>query len=118
MTPPLRPRLSTPSRAGGFQSNYTDSAPRGLGEVLAWKIDAARNGLPPDPQTPTPVVAPDLKAKRSMGVHWGTFNLTDEALDEPPRALAKARTAQGVADDAFFVLAIGQTRQLPRRTAP
>jgi N-acyl-phosphatidylethanolamine-hydrolysing phospholipase D len=58
----------------------------------------------------------DLGAKRSMGVHWGTFNLTDEALDEPPRALAKARLAQGVADDHFFVLAIGQTRQLPRRT--
>lgn len=59
----------------------------------------------------------DLKAKRSMGVHWGTFNLTDEALDEPPEALAKARAAQGIAEDAFFVLAVGQTRQFPRRRA-
>jgi N-acyl-phosphatidylethanolamine-hydrolysing phospholipase D len=57
----------------------------------------------------------DLRAKRSMGVHWGTFNLTDEALDEPPLALERARLAHAVADDAFFVLAVGQTRQLPRR---
>ena len=57
----------------------------------------------------------DLGAKRSIGIHWGTFALTDEALDEPPRALAEARRAVGVADDEFAVLAIGQTRRLPRR---
>lgn len=57
----------------------------------------------------------DLNAKRSLGVHWGTFELTDEPLDEPPQVLAAQRTAQGLADDEFFVLAIGQTHRLPRR---
>jgi len=57
----------------------------------------------------------DLGAKASLGIHWGTFELTDESLDEPPRALARARQAQGVAASAFFTLAIGQTRQLPPR---
>src|SRR5512139_1332186 len=58
----------------------------------------------------------DLGAKASLGIHWGTFELTDEALDEPPLALARARRAHGVADSAFFTLAIGQTRRLtPRR---
>ena len=48
-----------------------------------------------------------------MGIHWGTF---DESLDEPPRRLARERSAQGVAADAFFVTAIGETRRLvPRR---
>ena len=57
--------------------------------------------------------------RRSIGIHWGTFELTDESLDEPPRALARARQARGVADDAFFVLAIGETRRLaPRRPQP
>ena len=57
----------------------------------------------------------DLGAKRSLGVHWGTFQLTDESLDTPPAELAAARRAQGVADDAFFVLPVGGTRVLPRR---
>lgn len=57
----------------------------------------------------------DIGAKRSVGVHWGTFVLTDEALDRPPLDLAAARRARGIADDAFFVMAIGETRRLPRR---
>ena len=59
----------------------------------------------------------DVNAKRSVGVHWGTFELTDESLDQPPIDLADARRTQGVADDAFFVMAIGETRKLPRRGA-
>jgi len=59
----------------------------------------------------------ELHARRSLGVHWGTFSLTDEALDQPPKDLAAARKAQGVADDAFFTLAIGETRKLPARQA-
>ena len=58
----------------------------------------------------------DLGAKASLGIHWGTFELTDESLDEPPRALARARQALSVADNTFFTLAVGQTRRLtPRR---
>jgi N-acyl-phosphatidylethanolamine-hydrolysing phospholipase D len=50
-------------------------------------------------------------------VHWGTFDLTDESLDEPPKALAAARAAKGLPVDAFNVLAIGQTLKIPRRPA-
>ncbi len=57
----------------------------------------------------------DLAAKRSLGIHWGTFNHTDEALDAPPAALAAARKKMGLPDDDFFMLAIGQTRKLPVR---
>jgi N-acyl-phosphatidylethanolamine-hydrolysing phospholipase D len=57
----------------------------------------------------------DLNAKRSIGIHWGTFELTDESLDAPPRALAEARRQAGLADEAFGVLAIGATQRLPRR---
>jgi len=57
----------------------------------------------------------DLGAKRSVGVHWGTFQLTDERLDDPPDEMARARRAVGLADDAFFVLAVGETRRLPSR---
>lgn len=57
----------------------------------------------------------DLGARRSLGVHWGTFELTDEALDEPPRKLVEQRREAGLAEEEFFVLAIGETRRLPRR---
>ncbi|APW36252.1 MBL fold metallo-hydrolase [Rhodoferax koreense] len=60
----------------------------------------------------------DLGAKRSMGVHWGTFNLTDEALDRPPADLARARQAARLPESDFFVLAIGETRRFDRRPAP
>ncbi len=59
----------------------------------------------------------DLKAKRSIGVHWGTFDLTDESLDQPPKDLAIARAAKKLPQEAFDVMAIGQTLKLPRRKA-
>ncbi len=60
----------------------------------------------------------DLGAKRSVGVHWGTFELTDEPLDQPPQDLAAARAAKGLKDDDFSVMAVGETRFLPARPAP
>jgi N-acyl-phosphatidylethanolamine-hydrolysing phospholipase D len=48
-------------------------------------------------------------------MHWGTFELTDESLDQPPIDLATARAAQGLAADAFSTLAIGETVRLPPR---
>ncbi len=58
----------------------------------------------------------DLGAKRSMGVHWGTFELTDEPLDEPPRVLAKHTADVGLSTDDFFTLAVGETRLIPQRS--
>lgn len=58
----------------------------------------------------------DLAVRRSVGVHWGTFQLTDEPLDQPPRDLAVARRACGVPDEDFFVMKIGETRWLSPRT--
>ncbi len=57
----------------------------------------------------------DLGAAQSIGIHWGTFNLTDEALDQPPIELNAARKAMGVAEADFFLLKIGETRRISRR---
>ena len=57
----------------------------------------------------------DVKARQSLGIHWGTFdNLTDESLDEPPARLAEQRRKAGLSDDEFFVLRHGETRSLMR----
>ena len=60
----------------------------------------------------------DVGAKRSIGLHWGTFSLTDEPLDQPPRELAIARQALGVKEADFGLLAIGESKQFAKRTAP
>ena len=57
----------------------------------------------------------DLRARLSLGIHWGTFELSDESLDQPPADLGVARRAMGLQDNEFFVMAIGQTHRLPRR---
>lgn len=58
----------------------------------------------------------DLGARRSVGVHWGTFEgLCDEPLDQAPRDLAAARRQLGIADDAFTVLRRGETLPLAAR---
>ncbi len=43
----------------------------------------------------------DVGARRSIAMHWGTFQLTDEGFDEPVRALEAAR---GKSDDFAALL--------------
>ena len=54
----------------------------------------------------------DLRAHRSLAMHWGTFILTDEPQDEPPRALAEARQRHGLGAKAFRVPGHGDTLAL------
>ena len=49
----------------------------------------------------------DLRPRVSIGMHFGTFQLTDEAIDDPLHALERARTAPGVNGEAFKVLDFG-----------
>ncbi len=51
-----------------------------------------------------------LGARRSVGMHFGTFDLTDEPLDEPPRRFRAAAAPEGLAPDSAWVLRIGETR--------
>ncbi len=60
----------------------------------------------------------DIGCKLAMAVHWGTFQLTDEPLDEPPRALRRALHAKHLPPERFQALAIGATMRLTPRPAP
>jgi L-ascorbate metabolism protein UlaG (beta-lactamase superfamily) len=51
----------------------------------------------------------DVGAAASVGMHFGTFPLTAEAVDEPPRALAEARLANGVEEAHFRVPEFGES---------
>lgn len=61
----------------------------------------------------------DLGAKEALAVHWGTFQLTDESLDEPPRVLAEALRQKGIPANRFQVLPVGGTlRREPLPAGP
>jgi len=51
-----------------------------------------------------------LGAHRSFGMHFGTFQLTDEAIDAPLIGLEQARRTAGLPADRFTTLGFGETR--------
>ena len=71
---------------------------------------AATGGPPPmgnvPPRRHPPVMLP---------IHWGTFKLTDEPLDEPPARTRAAWDARHLDPDALWLLRHGETRRLQRR---
>jgi L-ascorbate metabolism protein UlaG (beta-lactamase superfamily) len=53
----------------------------------------------------------DLGARTFVAMHWGTFDMTEEPPDEPPRRLRAAVHALGLSDERVWVLAHGETRR-------
>jgi L-ascorbate metabolism protein UlaG (beta-lactamase superfamily) len=54
----------------------------------------------------------DCGAELALGHHYGTFQLTDEAIDEPPRALAEACARASIPAGRFRALAPGEVWEL------
>jgi L-ascorbate metabolism protein UlaG (beta-lactamase superfamily) len=54
----------------------------------------------------------DLHSRLSVGMHFGTFRLTDEGIDDPVSALEASRRARNVPDQAFLALHNGLTVRL------
>lgn len=53
-----------------------------------------------------------LRAKQSMPIHFGTFALGDDGLNDPLNELEMARRDLGVSEEEFFVLEEGEGRDL------
>lgn len=51
-------------------------------------------------------------APACLPIHWGTFRLTDEPVEEPPALFARAWTDAAFPASANLTLAHGETRQL------
>ena len=51
----------------------------------------------------------DLAASQSIGMHFGTFQLTSEGIDEPIRALEQARQARALPPSRFRTIDFGQS---------
>jgi L-ascorbate metabolism protein UlaG (beta-lactamase superfamily) len=57
----------------------------------------------------------DLEASESIGMHFGTFQLTTEGIDEPQRALEEACRASNLPPSRFRTLPFGESLRLAPR---
>ena len=54
-----------------------------------------------------------IGAAYALGVHWGTFELTSETIDEPPQLLAKTLAERHIPATRFRVLEAGGSWDVP-----
>ncbi|XP_071817924.1 N-acyl-phosphatidylethanolamine-hydrolyzing phospholipase D-like [Apostichopus japonicus] len=52
----------------------------------------------------------DVKSRSSIGIHWGTFILTNEHYLDPPLRLKQALKTQEMKEDAFITLRHGEAK--------
>jgi L-ascorbate metabolism protein UlaG (beta-lactamase superfamily) len=53
----------------------------------------------------------DVGARAMIPIHWGTFDLADEPLDEPPRLLERLARERDFGPDRVWILKHGETRR-------
>ena len=54
----------------------------------------------------------DLNSKNSVAMHWGTFQLTDEPMDEPPKLLKSLSSKNNLLNDEFIAMKHGETKKI------
>lgn len=52
----------------------------------------------------------DVRARRLVPIHWGTFDLADEPIAEPPQKLSAETRRLGLDPDRIWLLKHGETR--------
>lgn len=57
----------------------------------------------------------DLESEFFVPIHWGTFELADEPLDNPPRILREEIENRKLDPQKFWILKHGETRILPEK---
>ncbi len=55
-------------------------------------------------------IGKDVRARTVVAMHFGTFDLSDEAVDEPPRRFRAEADRQGWGADRAWIMKVGETR--------
>lgn len=59
----------------------------------------------------------DIRARQSIGMHFGTFPLADEGMFDPVEDLKTARKKHGLADNEFFAIREGSSMSIEAQSA-
>jgi L-ascorbate metabolism protein UlaG (beta-lactamase superfamily) len=99
----------------GYSSHFADIRSRlGAPDIAMLGIGAyePRWFMQPIHMNPAEAVRAhrDLGARQSIGMHFGTFQLTAEAIDAPQAELERAIADSGIAKSEFATLHEGETR--------
>ncbi len=54
----------------------------------------------------------DMQAKTSLAIHFGTFHLSDEGIDDPAQQLKRTLQGNKISEEAFCVLQPGESRHI------
>lgn len=79
--------------------------------IGAYEPEAMMRSFHLDPEEAV-AAALALRARRMLGIHFGTFDLSDEPPDEPPRRFLSAASDAGAEPEDVWILEIGETRRL------
>jgi N-acyl-phosphatidylethanolamine-hydrolysing phospholipase D len=52
----------------------------------------------------------DLNARAILGIHWGTFDLAEEPLDEAPQRMLAEIRRRNIDSSRAWIFKIGETR--------
>ncbi|MGB5091963.1 MAG: MBL fold metallo-hydrolase [Parvibaculum sp.] len=86
-----------------------DTALLGIGAYAPRKMMKASHATPEEAIQ----MSLDLRARRAVGMHWGTVLLTVEPPFEPPVRFRQAGRDKGLSDEDVWIMRIGETRPLP-----
>ncbi|HEX2930658.1 MAG TPA: MBL fold metallo-hydrolase [Candidatus Binatia bacterium] len=99
----------------GYFSGFKEAGQR-LGPFDAAAI-AIGAYLPPQimkavPLTPEEAVQAfiDLNARVILGIHWGTFDLAEEPLSEPPQRMLREVSRRNIDPSRAWIFKLGETR--------
>ena len=53
----------------------------------------------------------DVRGRMLLGLHWGTFDLAEEPVHEPPQRMLAEIQRRGIRSEHAWILKIGETRR-------